>query len=175
MNRDTFVLLCTELGFYLRKLVTRLRYPVPVNEQVTVTIWRLATNIEYRTVSALFGLGISTVCTIVNCTCYTISRYLIPKYVGLPWGQKLREIISELETFGGFPQAAGATCIDGTHIPILKPQESSSDYYNRKGFYSISMQAVVSSNGYFLDVNIGWPGKVHNARVLANSSLYHKA
>ena len=37
------------------------------------------------------------------------------------------------------------------------------------------MQAVVNSSGYFFDVNIGWPGKVHDARVLANSSLYHKA
>ena len=68
-----------------------------------------------------------------------------------------------------------AGAIDGTHIPVLKPQESSSDYYNRKGFYSILIQAVVSSSGYFLDVNIGWPGKIHDARVLANSSLYHKA
>ena len=69
-------------------------------------------------------------------------------YIGFPQGQKLREIISEFETLWGFPQVAGA--IDGTHIPILKPQESSSDYYNRKGFYSILMQAVVSSSGYFL-------------------------
>ena len=37
------------------------------------------------------------------------------------------------------------------------------------------MQAVTSSCGYFMDVNIGWPGKVHDARVLVNSSLYCKA
>ena len=75
--------------------------------------------------------------------------------------------------FAGFPQVVGA--IDGTHIPILKPQESPSDYYNRKGFYSVIMQAVVSSRGYFFDVNIGWPGKVHDTRVLVNSSFYCKA
>ena len=100
MNRSTFVMLCTELGPYLRKHVIRMRFPIPIDEQVAVTIWRLATSIEYRTVSALFGLGISTVCTVLNKTCYTISRYLIPKYVGLPQGQKLREIISEFETLG---------------------------------------------------------------------------
>ena len=72
----------------------------------------------------------------------------------------------------GFPQAVAA--IDGTHIPILKPKDSSSDYFNRKGFYSILMQAVVDSQGQFIDVNIGWPGKVHDARVFANSSFYHK-
>ena len=29
---------------------------------------------------------------------------------------------------GGFPQAAGA--IDGSHVLIIKPCESASDYYN---------------------------------------------
>ena len=67
----------------------------------------------------------------------------------------------------GFPQVAGA--INGTHIPVLKPNASPSDYYNQKGFYSILMQAVVDLCGGFIDVNIGLPGKVHNARVLVNS------
>ena len=37
------------------------------------------------------------------------------------------------------------------------------------------MQALVDFRGIFLDVNIGWPGKVHDAWVFANSSLYQKA
>lgn len=53
----------------------------------------------------------------------------------------------------GFPQVVGA--IDGTHIPILKPTECPSDYYDRKGFYSILIQGVVGSKGCFIDVNMG--------------------
>ena len=33
------------------------------------------------------------------------------------------------------------------------------------------MQAVVDFRGIYMDVNIGWPGKVHNARVFVNSSF----
>ena len=36
------------------------------------------------------------------------------------------------------------------------------------------MQAVVDFCGLFLDTYIGWPGKVHDARVFSNSSVYRK-
>ena len=109
-------------------------------------------------------------CNIVLKTCRVMAQQLLPKYVCIPDEDRLKEIVDEFEHLWGFPQVAGA--IDGTHIPILKPKESPSDYYNRKGFYSILMQAVVDSRGRFMDVNIGWPGKVHDARVLVNSSFY---
>ena len=43
----------------------------------------------------------------------------------------------------GFPQCAGA--IDVTHIPIKAPKDSRSDYFNRKHFYSINVQAVADA------------------------------
>ena len=36
------------------------------------------------------------------------------------------------------------------------------------------MQAVVDCNYRFRDLVIGWPGSVHDARVLSNSLLYKK-
>ena len=154
-------------------------------------MWKLATNVEYRTLAALFGLGRSTVCTIVVETCRVIATHLLPQYVQIPQGEKLKDIVEGFETFWGFPQAAGA--IDGSHISIIRPDESASDYYNRKGYYSIISKpwlitvaaswtltlvglerAMVDHCGCFMDVNIGWPGKVHDARVFVNSSLYHK-
>ena len=130
-------------------------------------LWRLATNTEYRTIAALFGVGILTVCSIVHKTAQIVAEFLLPKYVCIPPEDKLKEIVAEFESLWGFPQVVGA--IDGTHIPILHPQEIPSDYYNWKNFYSIIMQAVVDSWCCFVDVNIGWPGKVH---VLSNSSFF---
>ena len=146
--------------------------PVDVDEQLAVTIWRLATNIEYRTILALFGLGISTVCEIVHRTCQVFSEHLLPRNVKIPTKDRLREIVQQFEVLWGFLQTVGA--IDGSHIPILKPVDCPSDYYNRKGFYSVIIQAVVDSCGLFIDVNIGWPGKVHDAGVLVNSLFYSK-
>ena len=137
-----------------------------------MTIWRLATNVDYRTLSELFGIGQSTVGGIVIETCNAIATCLLPQYVYIPEGEKLKEMVEGFETYWGFPQAARA--IDGSHIPILHLDESASDYYNRKGYYSIIMQAMVDFRGLFMDVYIGWPGKVHDTHVFVNSSLYQK-
>ena len=149
-----------------------MRSPVTVEERVAVTVWKLATNIEYRTLASLFGLGRSTVGKIVLETCNVMTTKLLAQYVHFPEGTRLREIVDGFEVCWGFPQVAGA--IDGTHVPVIKPQDNPSDYYNRKGFYSIIVQAVVDFRGLFLDTYIGWPGKVHDARVFSNSCVYHK-
>ena len=94
---------------------------------------------------------------------------LLSRYVHFPEGTRLHEVVDEFEARWGFPQVAGT--IDGTHIPVISPQESSSDYYNRKGFHS---QVVVDFRGLFMDTYIGWPGKVHDARVFSNSAVYRK-
>ena len=36
------------------------------------------------------------------------------------------------------------------------------------------VQGLVDANYHFLDVCIGWPGSVHDARVFAHSNLYKK-
>ena len=171
-----FGVLCDKLRLHISKAVTKDRLPVAVavDMHVAVTIWRLATNIEYRTIIAEhFGLGILTVCTIICRTTSAITYYLLPLNVQMPSESRFRKIIQDFEALLAFPQVTGA--IDGTHVPILKPTDCPSDCYNHKAFYSILMQAVVDSQGQFIDVNIGWPGKVHDARVLANSTFYNKA
>ena len=70
------------------------------------------------------------------------------------------------------PQCIGA--IDGCHIPIASPAMNRTDYYNRKGWYSMILQGAVDHSYRFIDVNIGWPGSVHDARVFSHSSVYKK-
>ena len=48
------------------------------------------------------------------------------------------------------------------------------DYFNKKGFYSIVLQAVVDHKKRFLDICVGWPGSTHDSRILTNSNLYNK-
>ena len=47
------------------------------------------------------------------------------------------------------------------------------DYYNRKGFYSIVLQAVIDSSGKFIDIFVGYPGSTYDSRIFHNSPLYY--
>ena len=132
MTKDTFEKVCNEVKPYITRQVTRFRQPVSVEARVAITIWKLSTNIEFRTIATLFGLGRSTVGEIVLDVCEVIAVHLMPKYVRVPQNERLREIIDGFQCHWGFLQTVGA--IDGTHIPIIRPQNSASDYYNRKGY-----------------------------------------
>ena len=104
--------------------------------------------------------------------CTAIVTTLLPKYITFPSDDGLKAVVDGFRHKWGFPQCAGV--VDGTHIPILSPKEYPADYYNRKGWHSILMQGTVNHLGLFVDVYIGWPGRVHDARVFANSTLYSK-
>ena len=72
------------------------------------------------------------------------------------------------------PNVVGA--IDGTHIEILCPDSPSKvGYFSRKQIYTINTQAVVGANLIFLDLATGFPGSIHDARMLRSSSLFVKA
>ena len=121
MNKTTFSILCNELRPFIQKKTTILRDPISVEQRVAVTLWKLATNVEYRTISNLFGIGLSTVGSIVIETCQVISNHLLQKYVYIPKGNLLKDIIEGFSTCWGFPQAAGA--VDGSHVLpwLMKP------------------------------------------------------
>ncbi|CAG2251641.1 unnamed protein product [Mytilus edulis] len=155
-----------------RKRNTNFRKCITVKKRVAITLWRLATNAEYRTISHLFAVGRSTCCKIANDTCKVITDHLMPKYICLPTGQRLIENIRDFRRINGFPQVGGA--IDGTHIPIVAPRDNPADYYNRKGWYSMVCQAVVDANYCFTNVYVGWPGRVHDARIFSNSDIYRQ-
>ena len=62
--------------------------------------------------------------------------------------------------------------IDGCHVLIIGPQQSPDDYINRKGFHSLILEGLVDFGYRFIDICVGWPGKVHDARVFKNSPLF---
>ena len=172
MSRATFMYLCNELRLAIERDDTTMRKAIPTEQRDALTLWFLATNADYRTIGHLFGVSKSTICVITKDVCAAIVRKLLVKYIRIPTGDGLKEVVDGFKHKWEFPQCAGS--VDGTHIPIVSPEECPADYYNRKGWHSILMQGVVNHLGHFTDIYVGWPGRVHDARVFSNSTLYQK-
>ena len=96
---------------------------------------------------------------------------MLPRYFKLPTHGEL-EKVDRFQKKWGFPQRAGA--VDSSHIPIKAPTDYHADYYNRKGWYKLISQGVVDSSYKFIDIYVGWLGKVHDACVFSNSSVFEK-
>ena len=71
ISRATFAYLVNELQPVLERQEF-LRSSIPVDQRVAIALWRLGTNIEYRSISHLFGVGLSSTCVIVHQVCFAL-------------------------------------------------------------------------------------------------------
>lgn len=53
----------------------------------------------------------------------------------MPNSEEVKSIVSRFEE--------KSVSLDGTHIPIIAPSSFNTDYYNRKGWYSVLLQGLV--------------------------------
>ncbi|XP_049913330.1 uncharacterized protein LOC126398151 [Epinephelus moara] len=145
--------------------------------ETLVFLFWLASGASYRVVSRVFGMPRSTVHRIIHRVTEEVVA-IRHKVIYLP--KTADDLVAVTRGFAGlarhraFRKAAGA--IDGCHVRIKPPSGPDGQCYkNRKLFASIIMQAVCDHQGCFIDMYVGWPGSVHDSRVLRHSPLYGRA
>ena len=169
MSRQTYDESCNVFRVDLIKQDTRVRHPVSVEKRMAVGLWRLATGDMYRSCGLQFGIGESTA-KVISDQFESILCRLKNSYIRFPYTDKeVQEVMDRFEEEYHFPQIAGA--IDGSHIEIRAPPDNHEDYYNRKQFYSLVLEGVVDSKLLFRHISVGYPGSVHDSRVLRLSGL----
>ena len=151
---------------------TNFRKAITIQKRVAIALWRLSTGNSFRSTAAVFGVGKSSAVYITKQFCNCIAKRAC-NFIKFPRNE--RETSIALEKFSEIcriPQAIGA--IDATHVEIVAPENAPIDYC-RKQKFTINTQAVVDGKLKFMDVSTGFPGSIHDARVLRASSLYHTA
>ena len=139
-------------------------------KKLAVTLYYLKDTGSLWVVANTFGIHQCTVTKTIMEVCTAINTLLGPAYIHLPRNkEEMRNITSQFALKFGMTQAFG--CIDGTHVQVKRPESDSQDFFNYKQYFSLNIQAVCDSNGYFIDVECMWPGSVHDAKVFANSSV----
>ncbi len=148
MSEETFIHLCTNLRPAMERRDTNFCMCVPLKKREAIALWKLATGAEYRSVGHLFGVSITTVCRCVQEFCAAAETLLVPEQIRYPDQHKFKEIAAYIENRWGLPHCIGA--IDGSHIPIIVPEDYHCDYFNFKGWHSIILQGC-GWKGTFLE------------------------
>lgn len=121
------------------------KVPTSVEKQVAICLYKLASCCEYRVVGNVFGVHKSTVKKFVYRVINAINKSLMKIHIQMPDSEECERISTVFESISGIPQIIG--CIDGSHIPIIAPEEGRKDFVNRKGWSSLVLQGVVDDSG----------------------------
>ncbi|CAM5096995.1 unnamed protein product [Natator depressus] len=168
MRKGTFMELCDLLSPALKHKNTKMRATLTVEKQVVIALWKLAMTDSYRSAGNQFGVGKSTVGAAVMQVANAVTELLLSRVVTLGNVQVIVDGFAAM----GFPNCGGV--IDGMHIAILGPDHPGSQYVNCKGYFTMVLQALVDHKGRFTNINVGWPGKVHDACIFRNSGLFQQ-
>ena len=172
VSRNTFNFIVKLLRGTTEKINTRLREAISIEKRVAVAVWRLATGNSYRTISSTLGLGKSAAIQITNEFVDAINA-LYGDWIKFPETvQETAEFIDRFQENTAVQVPRIVAAIDGSHIPIKAPKHHKEGYFNRKYLYSMILQGVVGADGRFLDVATGFPGSIHDARVLRISGFF---
>lgn len=138
VSPESFEYIFSQVKHVMGRRNTNYHLCVPIQKRVAIAIWKLATGGEYRTISHLFGVSLSTVFNCVQEFCNTVITVLLPIHMRFLDADKLLEMATLFYNRWRVPQCVSA--IYGSHIPIIAPEDYPRDYFNRKGWHSIVLQ-----------------------------------
>lgn len=168
VTRQTFAYIVSSCSSLVRQ-DTNMRRCIPLHKRVALSLYRLASSAEERTVAHLFSVSRSSVNNIYREFCDILVDVLEPQIVCVPSLNDVQDHVRQFEASTGFPQGFGA--LDGCHVKVSPPKENAQDYYNYKGWYSVILLALVDHNYKFMFINVGSPGRNHDSAVYKSSVL----
>ena len=147
--------------------------PIPFPKILCATLYKLGHKITMWACASKFGISKSILSLRFEQLVNIIVEQLGPAFLRWPSVKRQKYISYVFWLRRGIPGVV--SCADGSHIPFnLLDKDAATDFYCRKGFYSIILQAAVDHVPLFTDVYVGWPGSVNDGRVWRNSPLKRK-
>ncbi|GBG75302.1 hypothetical protein CBR_g19934 [Chara braunii] len=172
MTRTVFDDIVAACSPFFQRTLTHYRKPLLPDHIVAYALYRWASGETFDSGTSSFGIGRSSgIKAVDDVTTAILTAY--PEKITISSGRRLLQVLRAFSG-KGFPNCFGA--IDCTHIYVDKPANApSKNYFDWKQQFSVVAQVVVDHDMRIIDVFVGYPGCVHDQRVLRNSSLIRRA
>lgn len=171
--KNTFEIILHILGPRLERRNSRFRNCLPPEKVLALGLYRLAHGNSYSSIGPAFNVGKSTVIEAVQDVVNGLYE-LRNEHIKFP--ETLAEVNSSIATFADLTNLPNVVvAIDGSHVRIKAPNESAPDYFSRYQQHDFIIQAIVNGRKIFIDFACGFPGSMHDARVLRRSTIFQKA
>ncbi|KAJ1209682.1 hypothetical protein NDU88_005055, partial [Pleurodeles waltl] len=166
-DRATIQELCTQLE---PDLMSPIRHPtgIPPQVQVLSVLHFLASGSFQTTVAMASGKSQPMFSNVLSRVLSALLKHL-RGYIVFPQVEDLATVKGDFYALGHIPNFIGT--IDGTHVALVPPHRSEQVYMNRKSYHSMNVQMVCLADQYISQVNAMFPGSVHDAYILRNSSI----
>ncbi|KAJ1126889.1 hypothetical protein NDU88_005295 [Pleurodeles waltl] len=166
-DRATIQELCTQLE---PDLMSAIRHPtgIPPQVQVLSVLHFLASGSFQTTVAMASGMSQPMFSNVLSRVLSALLKQM-QSYIVFPQVEDLPAVKGDFYALGHIPNIIGA--IDGTHVALVPPHRSEQVYRNRKSYHSMNVQMVCLADQYISHVNAMFPGSVHDAYILRNSSI----
>jgi hypothetical protein len=169
LDVKTFLHLTDRIGPYLKGKNLGSLKPTFVS---VVALYYLATGCTFSSVTIAIKEGIC-ITTVHRCVRSFTSVVVscLGHIIRFPTKLKaLQRCAKAMEDRSGIPGIIAA--VDGSHVAVHPGQGENGGFWNYKHYYSVILSAVVDPRGYFMCVDCGFPGKMHDAGALKISKLW---
>ena len=116
----------------------------------------------------MVGVSKTTCCVAVKKVTRAIAQQANITFPETP--EQKANVMRGFHSMAGFPGVLGT--VDCTHIALQSPGGDNAELFrNRKGYFSLNVQAVASSDLQFTNVVSRWQGSAHDSTIFSNSRL----
>ncbi|KAJ1153903.1 hypothetical protein NDU88_006661 [Pleurodeles waltl] len=167
LDRATIHELCAQLE---PDLMSVMRHPtgIPPLVQVLSVLHFLASGSFQTTVAMTSGMSQPMFSNVLSRVLSALLKHMC-SYIIFPQVEDLPTVKGDFYSLGHIPNIIGA--IDCTHVAFVPPCRNEQVYRNHKSYHSVNVQMVCLADQYISHVNAKYPGSVHEAYILRNSSI----
>ncbi|KAJ1206321.1 hypothetical protein NDU88_001728 [Pleurodeles waltl] len=167
LNRATIQELCAQLE---PGLMSPIRQPtgIPPLVQVLSVLHFLASGSFQTTVAISSGMSQPMFSKVLSRVLSALMKYMRSCII-FPEVGDLPTVKGDFYALGHIPNIIGA--IDVTHVALVPPKDDEQVYRNRKNYHSMNVQVVCLADQYISHLNAKFPGSVHDAYIMQNSSI----